>query len=409
MWFLQHRRLVEIMGAGTVNRWSEPVESFDPYLAWLDIPLHERPVNHYRLLGLPKTETNPQMISAAADRVHAHLMQFQAGPQAAQCQVLLGQVASARTCLLDPASKTAYDQAISGAGQETKMRAAPPVPGVPAQASSGPEQQIAGAPAVPGSTPAPGTPLPSAPAPSIPAPSTPAQTIGSPPPVAGASPQPQAGGGSTNPMNPPGQAIQSAPAVPGSPAMNAPSSLPGPTEPVMQSAPQPTPAQPQAPAQSYPPAQPQMPAQPQVPGEQQMQSQPQMPGQPHMQAQPQMPAQSQMPGQPQAYPVAQQGVGYGNMPAPTQGMAPSSAPPPGMHNVAGGQAPPAGNWIPPDRSGQVGTTSSTAPVQSAPGPSHAQLMRRRQSTQTAYYVVAVAIGLVVSFFALVLALVVTRG
>ncbi|MCA9267153.1 MAG: hypothetical protein KDA41_01715, partial [Planctomycetales bacterium] len=123
--------------------------AFDPYLAWLDIPATERPVNYYRLLGLRKLESDPATIAAAADRVAAHLAQFQNSPQAAACQQLLNELQIARTCLLDPARKRAYDGGLStparpgGAERPLAGPQAPVRPSPPAHLAMG-EQPLSG-------------------------------------------------------------------------------------------------------------------------------------------------------------------------------------------------------------------------------------------------------------------------
>ena len=68
---------------------------FDPYHKWLGIPPTERPVNHYRLLGLALFEDDADVITHAADRQMAHLKSFSAGPHASTSQQLLNELAEA--------------------------------------------------------------------------------------------------------------------------------------------------------------------------------------------------------------------------------------------------------------------------------------------------------------------------
>jgi WD40 repeat protein/formylglycine-generating enzyme required for sulfatase activity len=82
---------------------------FDPYHRWLAIPTEEQPPNHYRLLATQLYESDPDVISAAADQRMTHLRTFQTGPHADLSQKLLNEVAAARLCLLDSAKKAAYD------------------------------------------------------------------------------------------------------------------------------------------------------------------------------------------------------------------------------------------------------------------------------------------------------------
>jgi|GEM_PF-1183653 len=83
--------------------------TFDPYYTWLGIAPDEQPANHYRLLGVRPFESNPDVISNAADRQMAHLRTFQAGPRSTLSQRLLNEVAAARICLLNAAKKEKYD------------------------------------------------------------------------------------------------------------------------------------------------------------------------------------------------------------------------------------------------------------------------------------------------------------
>ncbi|MDY0166739.1 MAG: hypothetical protein RBS80_09365 [Thermoguttaceae bacterium] len=77
------------------------VSTFDPYYRWLSIPPGEEPPNHYRLLGLPQFESNPEVLESAADRLMAHLRTFQAGKHSALSQRVLNEVAAAKVCLLN--------------------------------------------------------------------------------------------------------------------------------------------------------------------------------------------------------------------------------------------------------------------------------------------------------------------
>ena len=80
-------------------------QPFDPYYTWLGIPPNEQPPNYYRLLGVHHIESNPDVISNAADRQMTYLRQCQTGPHSTISQKLLNEVAAARICLLDPQKK----------------------------------------------------------------------------------------------------------------------------------------------------------------------------------------------------------------------------------------------------------------------------------------------------------------
>ncbi len=85
-------------------------EPFDPYRVWLGIPSADRPVNHYRLLGIELFENDPEVIDNAADRQMLLLRTFQIGKYSDLSQKLLNEVATAKVCLLRPEKKAVYDE-----------------------------------------------------------------------------------------------------------------------------------------------------------------------------------------------------------------------------------------------------------------------------------------------------------
>lgn len=106
---------------------------FDPYQEWLGIGPHERPPDHYRLLGLQRFESDPHVIQAAADQRMGYVRKFQMGPKSAYTQDLLNELAAAKLCLLDPNTKATYD---AGLGRlQTAARATVPT-GVPLQSAA---------------------------------------------------------------------------------------------------------------------------------------------------------------------------------------------------------------------------------------------------------------------------------
>jgi hypothetical protein len=64
-------------------------------LSGLGIGPHERPLHHYRLLGLELFEADAGKISAAADERMMLLRQYQTGPRGTYTQKLLNEVAAA--------------------------------------------------------------------------------------------------------------------------------------------------------------------------------------------------------------------------------------------------------------------------------------------------------------------------
>jgi hypothetical protein len=89
------------------------MSDFDPYQQWLGIQPHERPADHYRLLGLSRFEANPIVIQSAADQRMALVRVYQVGTRASYTQRLLNELAAAKLCLLNPYSKAEYDSSLS--------------------------------------------------------------------------------------------------------------------------------------------------------------------------------------------------------------------------------------------------------------------------------------------------------
>ena len=84
-------------------------EAFDAYYKWLGIPPNEQPPSCYRLLSIALFESDPDVITNAADKQMAHIRSFQTGQHSALSQKLLNEIATARICLLNAAKKARYD------------------------------------------------------------------------------------------------------------------------------------------------------------------------------------------------------------------------------------------------------------------------------------------------------------
>jgi hypothetical protein len=97
----------------------EMAGGFDPYHKWLGIPRDEQPPHHYRLLGIPTFEDDPQVIEAAAERQMAFLRKFQVGAYASDATRLLNEIARARLCLLKVERKAAYDARLQAEAEPT--------------------------------------------------------------------------------------------------------------------------------------------------------------------------------------------------------------------------------------------------------------------------------------------------
>jgi len=89
---------------------------FDPYKEWLGLPPGQRPPDHYTLLGLPPLESDPRRIAQAADVQSAKVRRVRPGVHLAEWSRLLDRIQAAKTCLLNPASKAAYDATLRSSG-----------------------------------------------------------------------------------------------------------------------------------------------------------------------------------------------------------------------------------------------------------------------------------------------------
>jgi hypothetical protein len=122
-------------------------QPFDPYYRWLGIPAEEQPPDFYRLLGVRRFESDPEVISNAADRQMLHVRSFQTGPRSAECQRLLNELAAARTCLLNPSKKEEYDRELHTAHGDLDSPALPPqFAAQPQPLARGPAAPLAAAP-----------------------------------------------------------------------------------------------------------------------------------------------------------------------------------------------------------------------------------------------------------------------
>jgi hypothetical protein len=85
-------------------------ETFDPYRQWLGIPVEEQPLNHYRLLGVPRYETNREAIRLAAHQRMQQVKGYQRGEHAAASKKIVNEIITAKACLLTPRKKAVYDE-----------------------------------------------------------------------------------------------------------------------------------------------------------------------------------------------------------------------------------------------------------------------------------------------------------
>jgi hypothetical protein len=88
------------------------MSEFDPYFKWLGIPPEDQPPDHYRLLGIPRFTSDPNVIVHAFDLQVALVRTFVLGPHSLQSQLLLNALAAAKVCLDVPEKKAAYDKGL---------------------------------------------------------------------------------------------------------------------------------------------------------------------------------------------------------------------------------------------------------------------------------------------------------
>ena len=92
---------------------------FDPYREWLGIDPQEHPVDHYRLLGLQRYESDVALINQAADACMVEVRLHQLGPHGRYTQQLLNEISAARVCLVQADSRIAYDAQLAGGAVPT--------------------------------------------------------------------------------------------------------------------------------------------------------------------------------------------------------------------------------------------------------------------------------------------------
>lgn len=88
-------------------------DSFDPYFEWLGIESGSQPPDHYRLLGLKQFESDTELIGRAADAAMAKVRRIRPGVNLTEWSQMLDRLGATKTCLLDPASKQAYDASLT--------------------------------------------------------------------------------------------------------------------------------------------------------------------------------------------------------------------------------------------------------------------------------------------------------
>ncbi len=87
-------------------------DTFNPYSEWLGVNVAGQTPDHYQLLGLNPSETDAEVIARAADTAMARVRRVRPGAHLAEWSRLLDYLTATKTCLLDPASRAAYDDSL---------------------------------------------------------------------------------------------------------------------------------------------------------------------------------------------------------------------------------------------------------------------------------------------------------
>ena len=98
--------------------------TFEPYHVWLQIPKSNRPPTHFQLLGLRPGESDADVIRQATLMRSAYVRHFQNGPNAADANRILEELAEASRVLLDPEQRVAYEAKVKPAKSAPKPTAA---------------------------------------------------------------------------------------------------------------------------------------------------------------------------------------------------------------------------------------------------------------------------------------------
>ena len=115
---------------------------FDPYLTWLSIHPEQQPPDHYRLLGLNRFESKPDVIENAMDGRLQFLAAFANGEHGEVAQRLIHEIEAAGVCLLNRDAKVGYDKQLRAISKKLK-RAKPLVKAKPLPDSESPLPDVA--------------------------------------------------------------------------------------------------------------------------------------------------------------------------------------------------------------------------------------------------------------------------
>ncbi|MDA1016454.1 MAG: protein kinase [Planctomycetota bacterium] len=81
----------------------------DPYAEWLGIPRDQRPLTHYRLLGLDRRNVDAAVVMTAAKQQHQRLQPHLVGINNGKCVQLMKEIETARRVLINDESRRKYN------------------------------------------------------------------------------------------------------------------------------------------------------------------------------------------------------------------------------------------------------------------------------------------------------------
>ncbi|MEO8495469.1 MAG: hypothetical protein ABI614_10385 [Planctomycetota bacterium] len=88
-------------------------DNFNPYAQWLGLPTTATSPDHYQLLGIHESVTDPAAIASAADRAMTRVRACKPGPHAAAWAQLLDRISAAKTTLTDSEQRQKYEQQLA--------------------------------------------------------------------------------------------------------------------------------------------------------------------------------------------------------------------------------------------------------------------------------------------------------
>ena len=98
--------------------------NFNPYVEWLGIPESETPPDHYRLLGLKRFESSPDLIRGNAESLFEEVQDIAVGSENTQAsQRILNEISRAKVILLDDKKRRDYNIQLRRLERQSRLSA----------------------------------------------------------------------------------------------------------------------------------------------------------------------------------------------------------------------------------------------------------------------------------------------